>query len=121
MNRRQRYLIAYDIADPRRLQRVAHTVERIGIRLQYSLFLAQLTPRQRQKLLDELRQLIDPKADDLRFYPLPARSALIWLGKGHWPEGVQLLGTALPALTHQTDPAMVCDTHPQLRRRKPTR
>lgn len=96
---RQPYLVAYDIADPRRLQRVARCVGRRGLRIQYSVFLAQLTPRQRKKLADELRRLIDPRVDDVRLYPLPARLEPVVYGRSHWPEGVRLLGGGLPALT----------------------
>jgi CRISPR-associated protein Cas2 len=40
---RRRYLIAYDIADPRRLRRVCKTMEEYGDRLQYSVFICDLS------------------------------------------------------------------------------
>lgn len=40
---RRRHLIAYDIADPRRLRRVCAIMEGYGERLQYSVFLCDLT------------------------------------------------------------------------------
>ncbi len=40
---RRRYLIAYDIADPRRLRRTIKVMEAYGERLQYSVFLCDLT------------------------------------------------------------------------------
>lgn len=40
---RRRYLIAYDIADDRRLRRVCKLMEEFGQRLQYSVFLCDLT------------------------------------------------------------------------------
>lgn len=40
---RRRYLIAYDIADPKRLRRVCHLMEDHGERLQYSVFLCDLS------------------------------------------------------------------------------
>ncbi|MGB5148226.1 MAG: CRISPR-associated endonuclease Cas2 [Porticoccaceae bacterium] len=107
MSRRQPYLVTYDIADPRRLQRVARCVGRRGLRIQYSVFLAQLTPRQRNKLAGELRRLIDPREDDVRIYPLPVRMEPIVYGRSHWPEGVQLLGGGLPALTLAGGPRSV--------------
>lgn len=107
MSRRQHYLVAYDIADPRRLQRVAQCVGRLGLRIQYSVFLTQLTPRQCKNLTGQLRRLIDPRADDVRFYPLPARLEPIVYGRSHWPEGVHLLGGNLPALTLAGDPRRV--------------
>lgn len=40
---RRRHLIAYDIADPARLRRVAQVMEAFGERLQYSVFLCDLS------------------------------------------------------------------------------
>lgn len=40
---RRRYLIAYDIADPKRLRRVIKVMESYGQRLQYSVFLCDLS------------------------------------------------------------------------------
>ena len=40
---RRRYLIAYDIAEPRRLRRVCKTMEEYGDRLQYSVFICDLS------------------------------------------------------------------------------
>lgn len=40
---RRRYLIAYDICDPRRLRRVIKVMESYGQRLQYSVFLCDLS------------------------------------------------------------------------------
>lgn len=44
---RRRYLIAYDIADPRRLRRVITLMEGVGERLQYSVFLCDLSSMER--------------------------------------------------------------------------
>jgi CRISPR-associated protein Cas2 len=40
---RRRYLIAYDIADPRRLRSVCKTMEEHGERIQYSVFICDLS------------------------------------------------------------------------------
>jgi CRISPR-associated protein Cas2 len=40
---RRRYLIGYDIADPRRLRKVIKVMESYGQRLQYSVFLCDLS------------------------------------------------------------------------------
>lgn len=40
---RRRYLIAYDISDPARLRRVIKVMESYGQRLQYSVFLCDLS------------------------------------------------------------------------------
>jgi CRISPR-associated protein Cas2 len=41
---RRRHLIAYDIANPRRLRRVCKIMEGYGERLQYSVFISDLSP-----------------------------------------------------------------------------
>lgn len=55
---RRRYLIAYDISHPRRLRRVIKVMEGFGDRLQYSVFLCDLSavelPRWRSAILDEI-------------------------------------------------------------------
>jgi len=47
---RRRYLIAYDIADPVRLRRICTLMEDHGERLQYSVFLCDLTQAERVEL-----------------------------------------------------------------------
>jgi len=41
---RRRYLIAYDIANAKRLRRVCKVMEAYGERLQYSVFISDLSP-----------------------------------------------------------------------------
>ncbi len=48
------YLIAYDIAHPRRLQRVAKICEDFGIRIQFSLFECWLEEGEFQRLWSRL-------------------------------------------------------------------
>ena len=67
-----RYLIAYDIADPRRLRRVARLLEKRALRCQKSVFFAEVTPNQLQQILDEVEQLIDGRADCLQAWRLAA-------------------------------------------------
>lgn len=86
------FLLAYDIADPRRLARVHRTVKQQGIPLQYSLFLIADTPSVLDGLLAELDDIIDPRADDVRVYTLPARLDATSLGRQSLPMGVMLVG-----------------------------
>lgn len=53
---RRRFLIAYDICDPKRLRRVIKVMESYGQRLQYSVFLCDLSGQ----------ELVDWRADMLR-------------------------------------------------------
>lgn len=57
---RRRYLIAYDISDPARLRRVIKVMESFGQRLQYSVFLCDLTGQ----------ELVDWRTDMLRVIKL---------------------------------------------------
>lgn len=93
------WLIAYDIADPRRLGRLHRLLKKHALPLQYSVFLAWLGGRQLAALLKQIEDLIEPREDDVRLYHLPASTELVVLGKQWLPEGVQLLqkGTSLQA------------------------
>lgn len=55
MSSRTRHLVCYDIADDRRLRRVAKTLEGFGVRLQYSVFECALD----RMRLEELRAALD--------------------------------------------------------------
>lgn len=64
------YLIAYDIADPRRLQRLQRAVRREAMAVQRSVYLVAGSVSQVEGLLDRLATCIDPWEDDLRAYPV---------------------------------------------------
>ncbi len=68
-------LVAYDIADPRRLRRVAIACEDFGIRVQKSLFECWLEEDRFNRLWERLTGIIDPQADSLAAYVLEAPSA----------------------------------------------
>lgn len=90
---RTRYLICYDISGPqpgmrRRLSRVRRTLLGVATPLQYSVFLGELTPAGRQKLLSILAHRLDPRYDDLRLYPLPTNAFLKNFGSSLLPSGL---------------------------------
>jgi len=60
---RSRYLLCYDIRDDGRLRRTAKVAERWGNRLQYSVFICDLTGVERARLETELRDVIDMSVD----------------------------------------------------------
>lgn len=90
------HIAAYDISDPKRLSRVHRYLKKIGIPLQYSVFLLYVTPAQLSRITAVLNRLIDPRADDVRIYPLPQRPDWQWWGRPVWMEGVSLSGVPLP-------------------------
>lgn len=61
--KRQRHLVAYDIRDPKRLRQVAKIMEGFGIRMQYSVFVCDLTSRERLDLFTALDEVVDPTVD----------------------------------------------------------
>ncbi len=81
MKKQKLYLVAYDIADPRRLGAVARYLCKVAYRVQYSVFVAQLSRTQLSLLLSDLKQIIDPVQDDIRAYPLPASGNFTLMGE----------------------------------------
>lgn len=67
------YLVAYDICEPKRLQRVAGVCEDHGVRVQYSLFECRLEADEFQRFWQALLKEIDPSEDRLVAYPLDSR------------------------------------------------
>lgn len=90
------HIIAYDIADKKRLQRVHRLVKAHAIPLQYSVYLAQMTPTQCNKLIAELKLQINDSQDDIRIYPLPKKPNWASWGKPIMPDGLLLTDFALP-------------------------
>ena len=68
------YLATYDIADPRRLRRIARLMQEFGVRVQKSVFECQLTDGDLLHLKEEAETLMDPDTDGVRFYPLLANA-----------------------------------------------
>jgi CRISPR-associated protein Cas2 len=64
------YLIAYDICDPRRLNRVAKLCEDFGVRVQYSIFECRLEPDEFSSLWEKLTNLMDDDVDRVVAYPM---------------------------------------------------
>lgn len=91
------WLIGYDIASPRRLRRVARFLERRATRIQYSLFLGRFTPAAFEQTWRGLAGLINPRADDVRAWPLPDRP-WVWTCGMTLPAGIVVGGAAPAAL-----------------------
>ena len=87
-SRRTNWLICYDIADPARLVRVHREVRRYATPFQHSVFRAHATRRGLAKRLRILAELIDPRQDDVRAYPLLTAAAPIVYGSRLLAEGV---------------------------------
>lgn len=92
------WLIGYDIAQPRRLQRIHRRLIKEAYGVQYSLYLFYGSVREAQALLDELAQRMDPREDDLRAYPVPRNPELYILGSQASREGLGLYDPGLGEL-----------------------
>ena len=64
------YLVCYDIADPKRLRKVATTCEDFGYRKQFSVFLCRLGATDFVRLRTRLYDLIDLAEDQVLFLPV---------------------------------------------------
>ena len=67
---RRRYLVCYDIADPKRLRRVARLLEGVGVRLQYSVFECPLDELNFERIKADLRKEINSEQDQVLFVSL---------------------------------------------------
>jgi CRISPR-associated protein Cas2 len=92
------FLIAYDIAEPKRLVRVHRFLTRHAMALQYSVFAGVLTPFQVAAAVAGLQERIDAREDDVRIYPLPRKCYALTLGAQWTPEGVFLTDRRLMEL-----------------------
>ena len=69
------YLVAYDIADPKRLRKVARACEDFGLRKQFSVFFCRLSAVDLIRLRARLHDVIDLDRDQVLFLPLCKRCA----------------------------------------------
>ena len=60
---RNRYIVAYDVSDGKRLRRVFRKMNGFGDALQYSVFACDLSAKERVLLEEALREIIDVKED----------------------------------------------------------
>ena len=70
MERKGWYIVAYDIADPKRLRRIHYQIKKKGVSAQKSVFLVFGAEKQLNTLLDDLAGEMALKEDDLRAYPI---------------------------------------------------
>jgi CRISPR-associated protein Cas2 len=88
-NAEHAYVVAYDIADPRRWRRVFRTMKGYGAWLQLSVFHCRLDGGRRAQMAMALETLIDPTADHVVILDLgPAEDvqlAVESLGKSFTP------------------------------------
>lgn len=87
--RDRRYLLCYDIRDPKRLSRIYRRVGKCGWHLQYSVFYIEAPVRSMEALVAELSALIEDE-DDVRIYEISKLDESGFLGLAMAPDGVVL-------------------------------
>lgn len=80
---RHRYLVAYDISDPKRLTKTRKRVRGYGDAMQYSVFICDLDAREKSAMEADLLRIIDHRVD---------RVAIVRLGLGGDASPFQFLG-----------------------------
>lgn len=89
---RRRYVVAYDIRDEARLRQVHGVVKGFGERLQYSVFLCDLTPAEKIALKTDLRSVLDHRRDSIVIIDLGVATA-------RGSSCFEFMGTSLPLPT----------------------
>ena len=79
--RKTHFLLCYDIADSRRLQRIQRLVIKQMLQIQYSMYYAVLTRQQMDNLLETIRQILNVHHDDLRVYVVKPIEQAFLVGK----------------------------------------
>jgi len=80
---RRRYLVAYDIRDDRRLRLIAGCMEGYGTRIQYSVFVSDLSSRELVLMRGDIESLMKTTEDSVMIVDLGAAndsSRFLFLG-----------------------------------------
>jgi CRISPR-associated protein Cas2 len=86
MSERNSYVVSYDVSNAKRLRKVHKKMRGYGDPLQYSVFHCELSPKQRELMIAELRAIIHSVEDRVMIVDLgPARNrgrrAIRFLGR----------------------------------------
>ena len=98
LNQIRSWLIAYDVASPRRLQRIHRKLREHAVPVQCSVFVARCSAAKLGDIRALLARLSDRREDDVRFYPIPDPAQLFVFGRKALPQGLRVLagGEFLP-------------------------
>ena len=81
---RRRYLVAYDIGDDRRLRLIAGCIEGYGTRIQYSVFICDLSDREKILMRGDIEAIMKLSEDSVMIIDLgPAGDSSRFLFVGH--------------------------------------
>ena len=68
-------IVAYDIADEKRLARVAKVIKDYGIRVQKSIFELEIAPQTFTEMKARIEKEIVPEEDGVKYFPLCEKCA----------------------------------------------
>ncbi len=68
-------IVAYDIADPKRLNRVAKIIKDYGARVQKSIFEVKVDNKRFMEMKTRIENEIQPEEDGVKFFPLCEKCA----------------------------------------------
>jgi CRISPR-associated protein Cas2 len=71
--RTRRVVVAYDVTDDHRRERVATALQDFGVRVQKSVFECSITAAERRAMLSAVRSRIDPAVDSVLVYRVCTR------------------------------------------------
>ena len=75
------FIIAYDISDNKRLQRLQRLVSNEFLQLQYSVYYGSMTCKGMDAFIIAMQKIIHPKDDDLRIYEVEPLEHSFVIGK----------------------------------------
>ena len=67
---KKHYLVGYDIADPKRLGKLAKLMTSYGTRVQYSFFHCAISDRQKKKMKDQIGAIVKEDEDQVIILPV---------------------------------------------------
>lgn len=75
------FIIAYDISEKSRLQRLQRLVSTQFLQLQYSVYYGTMTPKRMDTFITAMQKIIHPHDDDLRIYEVEPLENSFVMGK----------------------------------------
>ncbi len=82
-NRKQWYVIAYDVRSEKRLRRLHYYLKKEAVALQKSVFLLHANVEKRNAVKAEIRVRVNDREDDVRFYPIVDPNTIWFAGVQH--------------------------------------
>ena len=71
MKNKKDYIVSYDIANKKRLAKLAKALEKSAMRIQYSVFLlSSVSKYELLSIIDIINEIINIEADDVRIYTI---------------------------------------------------